>query len=129
MITKTDFDAKLSSLDRKITQNKTKHLLVENELNTLENKIPDVSILVKKTDYNTKTGEIDTKVSKLIDKTDKVILVSAKLSVLFSVKNTLFDGGDGPQAYLILQLVHKYIKITANTKSISEWKSIAWWQY
>ena len=33
MITKTDFDAKLSSPNRKITQHKTKHLLVENELN------------------------------------------------------------------------------------------------
>ena len=36
MITKTDFDAKLSGLNRKITQNKTKHLLVENELNKLK---------------------------------------------------------------------------------------------
>ena len=36
MITKTDFDAKLSSLNKKITQNKTKHLLVENELNKLK---------------------------------------------------------------------------------------------
>ena len=31
LITKTDFDAKLSSLNKKITQNKSKHLLVENE--------------------------------------------------------------------------------------------------
>ena len=36
MITKTDFDAKLSNLNRKITQNKTKHLLVENELKKLK---------------------------------------------------------------------------------------------
>ena len=36
LITKTDFDAKLSSLNRKITQNKTKHLLAENELNKLK---------------------------------------------------------------------------------------------
>ena len=36
MITKTDFDAKLSSLHRKITSNKTKHLLVENEMKKLE---------------------------------------------------------------------------------------------
>ena len=36
MITKTDFDAKLSSLNRKITNNKSKHLLVENELNKLK---------------------------------------------------------------------------------------------
>ena len=36
MITKTDFDAKLSSLNRKITANKSKHLLVENELKKLK---------------------------------------------------------------------------------------------
>ena len=35
LITKTDFDAKLLTLNRKITQNKTKRLLVENELNKL----------------------------------------------------------------------------------------------
>ena len=34
--TKTDFDAKLSSLNRKITSNKSKHLLVENELKKLK---------------------------------------------------------------------------------------------
>ena len=35
LITKTGFDAKLSSLNKKITQNKTRHLLVESELNKL----------------------------------------------------------------------------------------------
>ena len=32
LITKTDFEAKLSNLNRKITANKSKHLLVDNEL-------------------------------------------------------------------------------------------------
>ena len=32
VITKTDFDAKLSGLNKKNTANKTKHLLAENEL-------------------------------------------------------------------------------------------------
>ena len=36
MITKADFDAKVSSLNKKITKNKSKHLLVENELNKLK---------------------------------------------------------------------------------------------
>ena len=36
MITKTDFDSKLLNLNKKITQNKTKHLLIENELNKLK---------------------------------------------------------------------------------------------
>ena len=35
LITKTEFDSKLSSLNRKITKNKTGHLLVQNELNKL----------------------------------------------------------------------------------------------
>ena len=34
--TKTDFDAKLWSLNRKITSNKTKHLITENELKKLK---------------------------------------------------------------------------------------------
>ena len=36
LITKTEFDVKLSSLNRKITKNKSKRLLVENELNKLK---------------------------------------------------------------------------------------------
>ena len=36
LVTKTDFDNKLSSLKKKITSNKTKHLIVENELKKLE---------------------------------------------------------------------------------------------
>ena len=36
LITKTDFDTKLSSLNRKIISNKTKHLHVENELKKLK---------------------------------------------------------------------------------------------
>ena len=36
LVTKTDFEAKLSSLNRKITSNKSKHILVENELKKLK---------------------------------------------------------------------------------------------
>ena len=36
MITATDFDAKLSSLNRKISANKSKNLLVENDLKKLK---------------------------------------------------------------------------------------------
>ena len=35
-VKKTDFDDKLSNLNRKITANKSKHLLVENEQNKLK---------------------------------------------------------------------------------------------
>ena len=36
LITKTDFNAKLSSLNRKITWNRSKHFLVENELKKIK---------------------------------------------------------------------------------------------
>ena len=36
LVTKTDFDAKLLTLNRKITSNKTKQVLVENELKKLK---------------------------------------------------------------------------------------------
>ena len=49
MITKRDFDAKLSSLNRKITVNKAKNLLVENELKKL--KLFDLSYFIDKTHF------------------------------------------------------------------------------
>ena len=35
----------------------------------------------------------------------------------------MFESGDRCQNYLVFQPVHKYIKVIANTKYISEWKS------
>ena len=49
LITKTDFDSKLSNLNRKITTNKTKHLLVENKLNKL--KTFDLSYFIGKSHF------------------------------------------------------------------------------
>ena len=37
LVTKGDFNVKLRSLNKKINSNKTKHLLVENQLKTLNN--------------------------------------------------------------------------------------------
>ena len=36
---KTDFDDKLKNLNKKVTSNKTKHVLVENELNELSEEL------------------------------------------------------------------------------------------
>ena len=46
LVTKTDFDAKLSGLNRRITKNKTNHLLVQNELKKL--KTSDLSYFISK---------------------------------------------------------------------------------
>ena len=49
MITKADFDAKLSSLSRKIAANKLKNVLVENELKKL--KAFDLSYFIGKSHF------------------------------------------------------------------------------
>ena len=49
LITKTEFDSRLSKLNRKITANKSKHLLVENELNKL--KTFDSSYFIRKSHF------------------------------------------------------------------------------
>ena len=118
-MTKTDFDAKLLGPTRKITQNKSKHLLVENELNTVKNKIPDISSLVKKTDHNNKIREIDTTVSNLDGKIDKNIIDIVNVIALLTAENILFYRGDGIQAYLIFQPVCKYFKFITGTNYIS----------
>ena len=49
LVTKTELDAKLSSLNRKITKNKTDHLLVQNELKKL--KIFDLGYFIGKSHF------------------------------------------------------------------------------
>ena len=40
------------------------------------------------------------------------------MTVLLTLGNALFDGGDGYQAYLIFQPVYKYFKTITNTNFI-----------
>ena len=44
LITKIDFDAELSRINRKITENKTENALVKNELNKLKALIEAISL-------------------------------------------------------------------------------------
>ena len=61
MVNKTDFNAKVTELQRKIPS--ITGLATNSALTAVKNKIPDDSSLVKKTDYNTKISEIENKVN------------------------------------------------------------------
>ena len=83
-------------------------------------------ILLKKTGYNTRVAEIDAKLSNLdgkITKNKNELEDRSKDIVLYSLGNTMFDGEDGYQAYLIFQPVYKYFKLITNTNYISSQKS------
>ena len=85
-------------------------------------------VLLKKTDYNMRVAAIDTKISTLDSKITKLLdsnnLEDRSINIiLYSLGNSLFDGGDGFQAYLKFQPVYKYFKTIVNTDYISSWKS------
>ena len=68
---KTDFNTKVTEIEGKIPD--ISGLATKSALTVVENKISDVSSLVKKIDFNTKVTEIQGKipdVSSLVKKTD-----------------------------------------------------------
>ena len=60
IIKKTDYNANITEIENKIPD--ISNLATKTVLNTVENKIPDTSVLVKKTDYNAKIAEIGGKI-------------------------------------------------------------------
>ena len=83
-------------------------------------------VLLKKTNYNTKVVEIDTKLSSLDGKITKNKNDLNKIGnniALFFWGNIMFNSEDGSQAYLIFQPLYRYFKMVTNTNYISSWKS------
>ena len=81
-------------------------------MTTVENKIPSISNLVKKTDYDTKVGEIENRMinlnKKIVSNKTEERLKTFDLSY-FRGKN-YFDE-DGNQNYYIFQPISKYLKV------------------
>ena len=61
MVKKNNFNAKVTEIEGKIPS--ITGLAANSALTAVENKIPDVSHLVKKTDYNTKMSDIEKKIN------------------------------------------------------------------
>ena len=117
MITKTDFDAKLSSLNRKITQNKSKHLLVENELNKL--KTFDSSYFIGKSHFeedgtqNYSVFQPINRYFKIIANTDYVPSWESKGLSAQSIKPpTIFD--NSPTLVLKYYGIKRRVKFTGS---------------
>ena len=61
MVTERDVSAKVTEIEGKVPS--ISGLAASSALTAVKNKIPDVSCLVKKTDYNTKISKIENKVN------------------------------------------------------------------
>ena len=106
MVKKIDFNAKVTEI---------------------EGKIPDVSNLVKNTDFDTRLKTISARVTK---NKSKHLLVENKLKTLkafdssYFLGKNYFDGNDGTQNSLVFQVGGKYFKNNSgsNSSKIIIWK-------
>ena len=98
LVKKTNYNTKIAEIEGKIPD--ISNLATKTSLNTVENKIPDISNL-KKTDYNTKVTEIENKLNnhnhdKYIDTPEFNKLAGDVFSVQLTQANlvtkTYFDG-------------------------------------
>ena len=76
VIEKTDYNAKITEVENKIPD--FTNLATKTALNTVENKSPNTSGLVKNTDYNTKITEIEGKIPYVTNLATKTALTSAE---------------------------------------------------
>ena len=119
-------------------------------MTAVENKIPSVSNLLKKTDYNSKVSDIEKKITdhitttaNLVKKTDfhnklsslnrknvsnkaKDLVLENELKKLKAFDSNYYNGknyfdDDGIQNYLVFQSILKYF--TLNSSQITKWKS------
>ena len=147
---KKHFNTKVTEIEGNIPS--ITGLATNSELSAVENEIPDISSLVKKTDFNTKATEIEGKipdVSSLVKKTDfdtrlkkisdsvtknkaKHLLVENELKKEQKFDSVYFRGKshfeeDGTQNYLVFQPMYRYFRRIIGVGSgnyIYFWKSI-----
>ena len=110
LVIKTDYDTKISELEKKRTNQTDDKYNTTSEFNTLAASVFSARL--------TKHLLIENELKKLKEFSEKSAL--GILSIF--LKNSWFDGEDGLQAYLIFQAVQKHFKLITNTKHITEWK-------
>ena len=119
---KTDYDTKITEIEKKLTNNNHDKYIATPEFNTLTANVYDARLaqanLITKIDFNAKLSSLNR----------KQLLVENELQKLKTFDWSYFRGKshfeeDGTQNYSVFQPVQRYFKVIANTKYISEWKS------
>ena len=126
MVKKTDFNAKITEVESKISS--ITGLDTSSALTAVEYKIPDVSSLITKTDFDVKLQAVSDRVTK---NKSKHLLVGNELNKLKSFDAAYFRGrnyfeDNGTLIYLVIQSIDKYFKKiigVGNGDYIYFWKS------
>ena len=118
LVKKTDYDAKVSDIEKKLTDHTHDEYIITAEFNKLT-----AAYLVRKTDFDNKLTDLK---RKIISNETKDLVIENELKKLkafdsvYFLGKTHFDEG-GAQNYLLFQSVLKYF--TLNSKWVKKWKS------
>ena len=130
LVKKTDYNTKISELEKKITDYTHDKYITTPQFNKLTAKNFSARLaqgdLITKTDFDAKLSSLNRKITSY--KT-KHLLIDNKLIQLKTFDPAYFRGkshfeDDGTQNWLILQPIQKYFKtVSANDSHILSWKS------
>ena len=128
MVKKTDYDTKISQLEKKISDHKYDKYITSTEFNkltaeTFAARLAQVN-LITRTNFDAKLSSPNRKITS--SKT-KHLLVENQLKKLETFDSIYFCGkshftDDGSQNYLVFQTVSRYFKrVSANDSNILSW--------
>ena len=127
LVKKTDFNTKMSDIEKKITDHNHDKYITTPEFNTMVADVFNVRLaqtnVITKTDFDAKLSGVNKKIT--LNKT-KHLLVESELKKLEKFDAAYFRGKnyfeeDGTQNYLVFQPVYKYFEKTGD--KVSLWRS------
>ena len=129
LVKKTDYDTKISELEKKLTDHNHDKYITTPEFNTLAASVFNARLaqanLITKTDFDAKLSSLNRKITS---NKSKHLLVENELKKLKTFDSSYFIGKshfeqDGAQNNLVFQPMLKYFKREKNTDYILKWKT------
>ena len=126
---KTDYDTKITEIEKKLTDHKHDEYIDTSEFNKLATNVFNARLvqtnLITKTDFDVKLSSLNKKIT--LNKT-RHLLIENELNKLKVFDLSYFGGKshfgeDGTQNYLVFQPMYRYFRLMTNTSNILSWKS------
>ena len=129
LVKKTDYDTKITEIEKQLTDQNHEKYIITPEFNTLAGDIFNPRLaqanLTTKTDFDAKLSSLNRNITA---NKSKNLLVKNELKKLkmfdlsyFIIKSHLEE--DGTQNYNVFQPLNKYFKVIPSTDYVSSWKS------
>ena len=124
LVKKTNYDTKISELEKKLTDHNHDKYITTPEFNTLAADVFNARLaqanLITKTDFDAKLSSLNRKITS--NKTKHLLVENElkKFNLGYFIGKSHFDE-DGAQHYLVFQPILRYV--TLNSNWITKWKS------